>query len=89
MRAWAKRNDKKAFKIDESCSPFNPNCSNPLQYTAVDTYQYSYVGPLSMQKGCDCAFHMYTKSTESARPKKQQPNNGIGYETNKLNYRGM
>ena len=50
-------------------------------------YQYSFVGPLSMQKGCDNAFHMYTKAIDSNRNK--PPNNGIDYEANKLSYRGI
>ena len=51
-------------------------------------YQYSFVGPLSMQKGCDKAFHMYTKSIDSASESKLELNDGIGFETNKLSYRG-
>ena len=57
-----------------------------------DAYQYSFVGPLSMQKGCDQAFHMYTKTIDSVinnEQKPKKPNNGIGFETNKLSYRGM
>ena len=90
MRAWAQRNDKKAFTIDENEIiqgepgefPFVPIDQRP-----VVTYQYSFVGPLSMQKGCDNAFHMYTKTIDSIRNK--PPNNGIGFENNKLSYRGM
>ena len=81
VRLWRKRGDKKAFTIDNS-----PYSINPLQ---EDTYQYSFVGPLSMQKGCDNAFHMYTlKSQANKNIYDPDPNNGIGYETNKLSYRG-
>ena len=81
MREWAQRNDKKAFTIDNSGS-FSLD-----QLQTVDTYQYSFVGPLSMQKGCDNAFHMYTRTIASIGD--TQPNNGISFETNKLSYRGM
>ena len=83
MRLWRKREDRKAFSIDlYNISPFNI----PLE---VDTYQYSFVGPLSMQKGCDNAFHMYTQKTQTNKQIYQaDPNNGIGYEANKLSYRG-
>ena len=81
MRAWAQRNDKKAFTIDNS-DDFELD-----QLETVVTYQYSFVGPLSMQKGCDNAFHMYTKTIHSIR--KEKPNNGISFENNKLSYRGM
>ena len=81
MRAWAKRNDKQRFSID--LDVLDP----PIYYP--DAYQYSFVGPLSMQKGCDQAFHMYTKTIDSVRSNEQKPNNGIGFETNKLSYRGM
>ena len=101
MRQWAKRNDKKKFTIDLTCDPFGiPGKNDGDPYTEEgckegeegllefikqqpdDAYQYSFVGPLSMQKGCDNAFHMYTKKIGGT-------NNGIGYESNKLSYRGM
>ena len=78
VRQWAKRYDKKRFSIDD----------NSYSGRWYDTYQYSFVGPLSMQKGCDKAFHMYTKSIDSVK-KSENPNAGIGFETNKLSYRGM
>ena len=83
VRAWAQRNDKKAFTIDNS-DDFELD-----QLETVVTYQYSFVGPLSMQKGCDNAFHMYTRKIDSARQDEPHPNNGISFETNKLSYRGM
>ena len=79
VRQWAKRNDKELFSIDLN----NDNIFFP------GAYQYSFVGPLSMQKGCDQAFHMYTKTIDSVRSNTQKPNNGIGFETNKLSYRGI
>ena len=97
MRQWAKRNDKKRFSIDIGpCdplnfggnSPFGPLCdpynleNEFLKQQQEDAYQYSFVGPLSMQKGCDNAFHMYTKKLSGTK------NNGIGYVSNKLSYRG-
>ena len=86
MRAWAKRNDKKRFSVDFACSPYDyENCNSfavLLQQQPADAYQYSFVGPLSMQKGCDNAFHMYTKKISGT-------NDEIGYESNKLSYRGM
>ena len=85
MRQWAKRNDKKRLSIDNDGPVFS---SSYLLPQPEDAYQYSFVGPLSMQKGCDQAFHMYTKTIDSVRNNKQKPNNGIGYETNKLSYRG-
>ena len=81
MRAWAQRNDKKAFTID------NSDYFDLDQLKTVVTYQYSFVGPLSMQKGCDNAFHMFTKTIDGIRNK--PPNNGISFETNKLSYRGL
>ena len=81
MRAWAQRNDKKAFTID------NSDYFELDQLKTVVTYQYSFVGPLSMQKGCDNAFHMFTKTIDGIRNK--PPNNGISFETNKLSYRGL
>ena len=97
MRAWAKRNDKKRFTVDQISDPCNP-IQDPFANVSVlgplcdpeslllkqkpeDAYQYSFVGPLSMQKGCDNAFHMYTKKIDGT-------NDEIGYETNKLSYRG-
>ena len=62
--------------------------NSPLDQKPVDAYQYSFVGPLSMQKGCDNTFHMYTKRVDTSS-QNTPPNNGIGYETNKLSYRGM
>ena len=97
MRQWAKRNDKKRFSIDIGpCNPFygsggddqfglacDPYDLDPfLKQRPYDAYQYSFVGPLSMQKGCDNAFHMYTKKLSGTK------NNGIGYVSNKLSYRG-
>ena len=81
VREWAQRNDKKAFSID------NGGSFSLAELKTVDTYQYSFVGPLSMQKGCDNAFHMYTRTIASIGD--TQPNNGISFETNKLSYRGM
>lgn len=95
VRSWKKRQDKKILSIDGACDPFGVTCNvddvdnSPIDQTEapIDAYQYSFVGPLSMQKGCDNAFHMYTRKVFSVQsvPK----NNGIDYETNKLSYRGM
>ena len=85
MRQWAKRIDKKVYSIDGSYGDVTDNDNSFDKWK--DTYQYSFVGPLSMQKGCDKAFHMYTKSIGSIRDPK--PNDGIGFKTNKLSYRGM
>ena len=81
MRQWKKREDKKRLSIDASFIS--------LDFEPFTSHQYSFVGPLSMQKGCDQAFHMYTKTIDSVRSNTQKPNNGIGFETNKLSYRGM
>ena len=91
MRAWAERRDKVAFSIDNQVSPFGSNIDDSTKSLPVDSYQYSFVGPLSMQKGCDNAFHMYTLKTQANKniyKGEVDPNNGIGYETNKLSYRG-
>ena len=45
VRAWAKRNDKKSFTVDKSTYS-----SGLTTYSQVTQYQYSFVGPLSMQK---------------------------------------
>ena len=92
MRAWAQRNDKQAFTIDRNKIVYVPILGTPFPYIPTDpqgsaTYQYSFVGPLSMQKGCDNAFHMYTRTIDSIRNK--PPNNGISFDTNNLSYRGM
>ena len=92
MRAWAQRNDKKAFTIDRNKMILVPIGDIQWPYIPTDpqgsaTYQYSFVGPLSMQKGCDNVFHMYTRTIDSIRNK--PPNNGISFDTNKLSYRGM
>ena len=88
MRAWAKREDKKTLSIDTNdyFESFFPTNSNPLDFQPNEAYQYSFVGPLSMQKGCDSAFHMYSKIIDSVRGKPK--NNGVDYATNKLSYRG-
>lgn len=82
VRAWAKRTDKKSFSIDKSTYS-----TGLTTYSEVTQYQYSFVGPLSMQKGCDRAFHMHNIRKSRAREKKP-PNNGVGFETNNLSYRG-
>ena len=92
VRAWSQRNDKKAYTIDENELILGAPgffAFVPIDQRPVVTYQYSFVGPLSMQKGCDNAFHMYTRKIDSARQDKPHPNNGISFETNKLSYRGM
>ena len=78
MRQWKKREDKKRLSIDTNFID--------TEFQTVIAHQYSFVGPLSMQKGCDRAFHMYTKVISSA--KNTPRNNGVGYQTNKLSYRG-
>ena len=89
MRAWAERRDKVAFSIDNQVSPFGSNIDDSTKSLPVDSYQYSFVGPLSMQKGCDRAYHMYTRSLKiNNQINGDLPNRGIGYETNKLSYRG-
>ena len=58
-----------------------------LQSQAVDQYQYSFVGPLSMQKGCDKAIHMWNQET-SIRPNQVLPNLGVSFDNTNLGYRG-
>ena len=60
---------------------------SPLDQKLVEAYQYSFVGPLSMQKGCDNTVHMPTKRINTVRG--NPDNNGVGYELTKLSYRGM
>ena len=99
MRQWKKRKDKKKLSIDASYPEYNYfyddngdlididyDLSGYLNFQPGFSHQYSFVGPLSMQKGCDRAFHMYTKVISSA--KNTPRNNGVGYQTNKLSYRG-
>ena len=87
VRAWAKREDKKSYSIDNVYLDPDFSDYNEFYDYYPDEYQYSFVGPLSMQKGCDNAFHMYTKAIDSNR--NQPPNNGIDYDENKLSYRGI
>ena len=91
MREYKKRKDKKSLSIDPT-DYYDDNgvldFSELLEFQPVIAHQYSFVGPLSMQKGCDRAFHMYTKVIDSSA-KKTPRNNGVGYQTNKLSYRGI
>ena len=73
---------------EEGCKKGEEGLLEFIKQEPDDAYQYSFVGPLSMQKGCDMAFHMYTKSIDSVKTS-DKPNDGISFETNKLSYRGM
>ena len=57
-----------------------------LQSQTVDQYQYSFVGPLSMQKGCDRAFHMW-KIENSIRDEPLR-NFGVTLDNSNIGYRG-
>ena len=82
VRAWAKRNDVRGFSVDQSLD------TDLLQSNSVDQYQYSFVGPLSMHKGCDRAFHMYEERKYSKSSQGLPPNSGFSYDNTNIGYRG-
>ena len=92
VREWAKRYDLKGLSVDTSCTGTVQSCtstSDLLKVHPVDQYQYSFVGPLSMQKGCDKAFHIFgSKKKFNKKDTTALPNNGYSYDTINLSYRG-
>ena len=95
VREWAKRYDLKGLSVDASYLVYGPapdydfEISDLLKVHPVDQYQYSFVGPLSMQKGCDKAFHIFgSKKKFNKKDTTALPNNGYSYDTINLSYRG-
>ena len=96
VREWAKRYDLKGLSVDASFLEYGDDyellspISDLLKVYSVDQYQYSFVGPLSMQKGCDKAFHIYgSRKNFNKKDTTALPNNGYSYDTINLSYRGM
>ena len=82
VREWAKRYDVKGLSVDAV------DVVPPVDQS-VDQYQYSFVGPLSMQKGCDKAFHIFgIRKNINNKDTTVPPNGGFSFETINLSYRG-